>query len=152
MNVVVNKISHYKQLTVAGIFFGLIILPYLKALGQEQDTRPNVLWILIENVGPEFSLYDYPNVKAPNIDKLASEGAIYQNAFTNSPVCSPSRSSLITGMYPNAIGVHHYRSLRELPDSVKTLPEIFDEAGYFTALGNGYTAKKDYNFPVDKKL
>lgn len=156
------ELSIMKHLLLLPLFTFLFI-PYiqeqsssdsslLNTFGQEQDPKPNVLWILIENIGPEFSSYGYPHVNTPNIDKLASGGAIYQNAFTNSPVCSPSRSSLITGMYPNAIGVHHHRSMRQLPDSIKTLPELFDEAGYFTALGNGYTPKKDYNFPIDKKL
>ncbi len=120
----------------------------LDTYGQDRNSKPNVLWILIENIGPEFSCYGYPQVQTPNIDELASEGAIYMNAFTSAPVSSPSRSSMITGMYPNAIGVHHHRSHTQLPDSIKTIPELFRETGYYTSLGNGYRAKKDYNFPT----
>ena len=136
-----------KTILIGPLMFFLVGIR-MNAFAQDQKTKPNVLWILIENIGPEFSCYDYPHVHTPNMDKLASEGAIYQNAFTNAPVCSPSRSSLITGMYPNAIGLHHHRSSIELPDSIKTIPELFREAGYYTSLGNGYRGKKDYNFPT----
>ncbi len=102
----------------------------MKASENDNSGKPNILWILIENIGPEFSCYGYPLVQTPNIDKLASEGIIYANAFTNNPVCSPSRTSLITGMYPNAIGGHHHRSFFELPDSIRTIPDIFRDNGY----------------------
>lgn len=117
----------------------------------QKDKRPNVLWILIENIGPEFSSYNYPHIKTPNIDQLATEGALYKKAFTNAPVCSPSRTSLITGMYPNAIGGHHHRSQADLTDSLKTIPELFKEAGYHTSLGNGYIGKTDYNFSAKER-
>ncbi len=124
----------------------LISAGFSKARAQKEEKRPNVVWILIENIGPEFSCYGYPQVKTPHTDALAAEGALFENAFTNGPVCSPSRTSLITGMYQNALGGHHHRSQTTLPENVKTIPELFKEAGYFTSLGNGYRGKTDYNF------
>src|SRR6056297_2761754 len=136
-----------KILTISLLWLTPLFNPFAKEAAGVENTgqsRPHVLWILIENIGPEFSCYGYPQVQTPHIDALAAEGALYQNAFTNGPVCSPSRSSLITGMYQNAFGAHHHRSYTNLPDTVKTLPELFREAGYFTALGNGYRGKTDY--------
>lgn len=116
-----------------------------------QQSRPNIVWVLIENVGPELSVYGHPEVHTPHMDELASQGILYNQAYTNAPVCSPSRSSLITGMYPNAIGVHQHRSFTDLPDSILTLPELFRQAGYFTSLGNGFQGKTDYNFRTNDR-
>ena len=118
--------------------------------------RPNVLWIIGEDMGPELGCYGYPLVKTPNLDRLASQGARYTNAFTTAPVCSASRSALITGMYQTTIGAHNHRSHRgdgyALPDGVRTITDLFREAGYFTANvktpAHGVTAsgKTDFNF------
>ncbi len=134
------------------LIFSFLTTIELNSFGQSQKSKPNVLWILIENIGPEFSCYNYSNIKTPNIDRLAAEGALFENAFTNAPVCSPSRSAMITGMYQNAFGAHHHRSHTTLSNSVKTLPELFREAGYFTALGNGYQGKTDYNFSIEERI
>lgn len=129
----------------------LIVLLFTMLSYSQEEIRPNVLWILIENIGPELSSYGYPGVKTPNIDDLASKGTLYKKAFVNAPVCSPSRSSLITAMYPNAIGAHQHRSVHPLPDSILTIPELFRNAGYFTSLGNKHSGKTDYNFPLNER-
>lgn len=139
-------VSNFQKIRRTFIYTSLIFSGLTEVSAQQSTTHPNVVWILIENIGPEFSCYGYPQVKTPNIDRLATEGVLFKNAFTNAPVCSPSRSSLITGMYQNAFGAHHHRSHNTLPDSVKTIPELFRGVGYFTALGNGYQGKTDYNF------
>ena len=126
------------------------------AAGEGQ--RPNILWIIAEDLSPDLGCYGEPLVKTPNIDKLASEGARYTNAFTTSPVCSPSRSAFMTGMYQTSIGVHQHRSHRNdgytLPEPVKVLTECFRAAGYFTSNCAGLNWKKpgktDFNFNVDK--
>jgi len=92
-------------------------------------------------------------VSTPNIDKLADEGTLYSNAIMPAPVCSASRSSIITGMMSTTLGLHNHHSSRTeesaiyLPDSIKTIPELFKTAGYFT-FNNG---KDDYNFYYDRK-
>ena len=84
-----------------------------------KGTRPNILWILSEDISPDLSCYGTAAVQTPNLDKLATQGIRFSNAFTTSPVCSASRSAMITGMYQTSVGVHNHRSHR---DDGYTLP------------------------------
>ena len=125
----------------------------------EKD-RPNILWILSEDISPDLSCYGTAAVETPNLDKLARQGVRYTNAFTTSPVCSASRSAMITGMYQTSIGVHHHRSHRDdgytLPAPVRLITEYFRRAGYFTANvkaaapGVRGSGKTDFNFKFKK--
>lgn len=103
-----------------------------------EDTRPNILWIMAEDMGPELGVYGEPEATTPNLDALAKKGMIYEQAFTNAPICSISRSGLYTGMYQTSIGAHQHRTPKErkkvLPDGVKLLTDRFREAGYYTSL------------------
>jgi len=124
--------------------------------------RPNILWIIAEDMGPELSCYGTPQVHTPAIDRLAARGMLLENAFTVTPVCSTSRSSFMTGMYAMSINAHHHRSHRNgsnpLPDGVRVLTDWLRPAGYFTAnlrkltndakLAKFYkgTGKTDWNF------
>ncbi|MHC4639287.1 MAG: sulfatase-like hydrolase/transferase [Planctomycetota bacterium] len=127
--------------------------------------RPNILWIMVEDMSPHMGCYGETTIETPNIDRLAAEGVLFKNAFATSPVCSPSRSAAITGMYQTTIGAHNQRSsfgdaIIYLPKNVRLLPEYFKDAGYFTVLGgpkktvyhkdlnwNGRNlGKADYNF------
>ena len=118
--------------------------------------RPNILWLDAEDLCPDLNCYGNLIVKTPNLNKLASEGIRYENAFTTSPVCSPSRSAIFTGMYQTTIGAHHHRSHREdgyeLPDGVKLVTEYFREAGYFCcrceAEEPDTPGKLDFNFKM----
>ena len=87
---------------------------------QKADSRPNILWILSEDISPELSCYGTEGVQTPNLDKLAGQGIRFNNAFTTAPVCSASRSAMITGMFQTSIGAHNHRSHR---DDGYTLPE-----------------------------
>ena len=121
-----------------------------------QPNRPNILWIIADDLGVQLGCYGDTTVRTPNIDRLASEGVRFTQAFTTAPVCSPSRSALITGMYQTSIGAHHHRSHRldgyALPAEVKPITEYLRAAGYFTAnvknIGGGYkvAGKTDFNF------
>ena len=83
--------------------------------------------------------------RTPVFDRLASEGIRYDMAYAVSPVCSPSRSSVITGMYPNALGSMHHRSDTRRPEFSKMLPNLLREAGYYTSNNK----KRDYNMGGD---
>ena len=119
----------------------------------EEKTKPNILWIFLEDTSPLLSCYGTSIISTPNIDKLAENGMLFKNTFMPAPVCSASRSSIITGMMSTSLGLHNHHSSRTeksaifLPDSIKTIPEIFIENGYFT-FNNG---KDDYNFSYKRR-
>lgn len=71
---------------------------------------PNILWLSCEDMGPVLSSYGAPGVETPNIDRLAKEGVLFTHAYSTVGVCAPSRSSIITGMYPVSIGTHNMRT------------------------------------------
>lgn len=112
--------------------------------------RPNILWITIEDWSADLSCYGTTGLHTPHVDKLASEGIRYQWAFTTSPVCSTSRSAMMTGFHQNYIGAHQHRThdKQPLPDGIKPIPHLLQEAGYFTAL---MSRKTDCNFLPDQK-
>ncbi len=111
------------------------------------DTRPNIIWIIGEDMGPELGCYGDTNAITPHMDRLAREGARYTHCFTHAPVCAPSRSGLITGRYPTTIGTHHMRSQLLKPPPMFT--EYLKKAGYTicwpTKAGFG---KTDFNFEI----
>ncbi len=104
---------------------------------------PNILWLSIEDTGQQVEPYD-PYARTPNIARLAREGVTFLEAYSHSPVCAPTRSGIITGMYPTAIGTHHMRSRMVPPPHVRAFPEYLREMGYYTT----NNSKTDYNFPV----
>src|SRR4051794_10746260 len=125
--------------------------------------RPNILWLIAEDFGNQLGCTGTREVSTPNLDRLAAEGVQYSRFYTTAPVCSPSRSAFMTGMYQTTIGAHHHRSHRDdgyrLPAGVRLLTEWFRDAGYFTAnlrhlpegLGFRGTAKTDWNFTPPEK-
>jgi len=120
--------------------------------------RPNILWLIAEDLGPELGCYGTLQVWTPNLDQLAAEGVRYTRAYTTAPVCSASRSAFMTGMYQTTIGAHNHRSHRDdgyaLPEGVRVLTDWMRAANYFTAnlvnlpepCGFKGTGKTDWNF------
>ena len=103
---------------------------------------PNILWISLEDTSPDFGCYGDKYAVTPNIDRLASEGCRYTNVFTHAGVCAPSRSGIITGMYPTSMGTHFMRCKGVPPSFVKCFTEYLREAGYYCT----NDSKTDYNF------
>lgn len=135
------------------------IAPLLVVLGGigSAAEKPNILWLLAEDIGPEaLSHSGTPEAKTPVLDQLARDGVNFTRAYTSAPVCSPSRSALITGMYATTIGAHNHRTTNKqpLPDGVRTLPDRLREAKYHTAnvvtfpeaAGQKGSGKTDWNF------
>jgi arylsulfatase A-like enzyme len=120
---------------------GITFLCSCSGLRNPELPPPNILWITAEDIGPFLGCYGDPNAITPNLDRLASEGVIYQNAFANAPVCAPARSTIITGMYPPGLGTQHMRSTNEVPDFVRLYPGYLRDAGYYCTNNR----KKDYN-------
>ena len=98
--------------------------------------RPNILWLIAEDFGPELGCYGTTQVRSPNLDRLAAQGVRYTRAYTTAPVCSASRSAFMTGMYQTTIGAHNHRSHRDdgyrLPPGVRLISDRMRDAGYFT--------------------
>lgn len=119
----------------------LLIFSYAGCKEQPQAEQPNILWIVSEDNSPLIGAYGDDFATTPHIDRLASEGILYENAFATAPVCAPARSTLITGVYPPAMGTQHMRSTYPIPEMIRFFPRYLREAGYYTT----NNAKKDYN-------
>jgi arylsulfatase A-like enzyme len=144
-----------------------LLLPCLLASGGiasgAEAKRPNILWLIAEDFGPELACYGTTQVWTPNLDQLARDGVRYTRAYMTAPVCSASRSAFMTGMYQTTIGAHNHRSHRndgfKLPDGVRVLPDWMRDAGYFTAnlvtlppaCGFKGSGKTDWNFQREGK-
>jgi iduronate 2-sulfatase len=105
-----------------------------------KPSRPNVLLIAVDDLRPELGCYGNKIVKSPNIDRLAARGIVFNRAYCQQAVCSPSRSSFLTGKRPDATQVWdletHFRVA--LPDTI-TLPQYFKANGYWcSGLGKVY--------------
>jgi arylsulfatase A-like enzyme len=143
-------------LKAIGLGAAAVAMPDRLFAGQAGGSRPNILWILSEDISPDLSCYGTEGVQTPNLDKLAGQGIRFTNAFTTAPVCSTSRSAMITGMFQTSIGAHNHRSHRDdgytLPEPVRLITEYFRDAGYFTANvktaapGVKGSGKTDFNF------
>jgi arylsulfatase A-like enzyme len=116
----------------------------MSAGAQSKAPRPNVLWISCEDTGPQIGCYGDKYALTPSIDRLASQGVRYTHAHTVAGVCAPSRSGIITGMYPSSLGSQYMRCRITLPDNVKCFPEYLRNAGYYCT----NNVKTDYNFDV----
>ncbi|MBN2636327.1 MAG: sulfatase [Prolixibacteraceae bacterium] len=134
-------------LILAFIFAGSIF-SVLSACKKTSD-KPNILWITIEDTSPQFiGFYGNSVVKTPNIDKLAREGVIFTRAFSTSPVCSASRSCIITGVNNGQLGTGNHRRRYPIPDFIKGFPAYLRQAGYYTS--NNF--KTDYNTSNDSEI
>jgi len=104
--------------------------------------RPNFLWISTEDISPDLGCYGDTYAVTPNLDRFAAQGVRYDNVFSHSGVCAPTRSGIITGMYPTTIGTHHMRCQGVPPHFVKCFPEYLRAAGYYCT----NNSKTDYQF------
>ncbi len=144
-----------------GLLFVLMLCIASIVSAAEPVQRPNIIWIVVDDMSPNFSCYGEKAIRTPHVDQLAAEGTRFSRAFTTAPVCSPCRSALIIGCYQTTIGAHHHRSGRgdlkiHLPGEVVPVPVLFQQAGYYTCIGGfgtsgGKLGKTDYNFewPAD---
>ena len=127
---------------ITGILCPALTLFAISVHGAESVDRPNIVWISLEDITPLMGCYGDTYARTPVFDALATAGIRYTKAHSIAPVCSTSRSSIITGMYPSSLGTHHHRSnVGRPPDFVKMLPNLMSEAGYYTT----NNAKRDYN-------
>lgn len=111
--------------------------------------KPNIVVLSCEDISPNLGCYGDPDAITPNLDRLAAQGARFTRAFTHAPVCAPSRSGVITGMYPTTMGSHHMRS--KLAKAPPMFTEYLRKAGYQIAWpAVGGVGKTDFNFDPPK--
>ncbi len=99
----------------------------------QADSRPNVMFIICDDLNTHVSTSDYPYMKTPAFDTLADTGMTFKRAYCQYPVCNPSRSSFLHGLYPQSTGiVSNQVDIRESRTGTVSLPQAFKEAGYWT--------------------
>ena len=140
-------------------FFSTAAFPAIIRAGAAGD-RPNVLWLIGDDLGCELGCYGDRVARTPNIDRVAGEGVRFTQFHTTAPVCSASRSGFNVGLYQTTTGTHNHRSHRQdtyrLPEPARLITDRFREQGYFTcnvldiAAGVRGTGKTDFNFKVQK--
>ncbi|MCH2100295.1 MAG: sulfatase [Planctomycetes bacterium] len=108
--------------------------------------RPNILWLSFEDHGPQLGCYGDDYADTPVLDSLAARGVRYERCWSNAPVCSTARTTLITGRYATSLGAHHHRSRLACPEGVRFFPQLLREAGYFCTNNR----KEDYNLAKPK--
>jgi arylsulfatase A-like enzyme len=139
-------------------------MPTMVWAAEKSDaSRPNILWIIAEDLGPDLGCYGNPDAHTPQLDRLAAQSRLYRRAYATSSVCSPSRSAFNTGMYQTSIGAHNHRSHQDdgyrLPAGVRLITDRLRDAGYFTAnvvefpagIAQHGTGKTDWNFQLSGK-
>jgi len=99
-----------------------------------QPRKPNVLFISTDDLNNDLGTYGHPLVKSPNIDRLAKRGVKFDRAYNQFPLCSPSRTSMMTGLRPDATQVYDLQKhFRETVPNVVTMAQLFQKNGYFAA-------------------
>ncbi|MCX6309715.1 MAG: sulfatase, partial [Bacteroidia bacterium] len=112
------------------------------ANAQTKETKPNILWVVIEDTSPQFiGCYGNKDARTPVMDGLAREGVRFTNAFCAGTVSSASRSCLITGVKTYLMGTGNHRSDYPIPEYIKGFPYYLQQAGYYTS----NNSKTDYN-------
>jgi arylsulfatase A-like enzyme len=130
------------------LFFSFFPCLVSYAADQPSSSKPNILVILTDDQGRgDYSAFGTKDIQTPAIDRLCHEGMTFDNFYANSCVCSPSRAALLSGCYPDRVGVPGL--VRDLPDEnwgwltpkVTLLPKLLKTAGYHTAVvGSGISA------------
>jgi len=125
------------QRTVPGLLMSILLAMPLSIFAQ----KPNIMWISSEDHGPQMGCYGDTYATTPNLDRLAARGMIFKHAWSCAPVCAPARTTIISGMFPPAMGAEHMRSEVPMPAGKKMFPQFLREAGYYCS----NCRKEDYN-------
>ncbi|MDR6488523.1 arylsulfatase A-like enzyme [Chryseobacterium vietnamense] len=127
-----SGISTFKSKSISILL--LLILPFTIITGQSQKrSKPNVIFIVVDDLRPELGVYGNSTIKTPNIDKLAGRGTTFTNAYCQVAVCAPSRASALTGLRPDSTKVWVLgEEFRKIHPDVVTIPQQFEKFNYHT--------------------
>lgn len=133
--------KHFKIATkilgkMINVFLVLVVLSCQNTFAQivEELKKPNVLFIIVDDLKPILGCYGDPFVKTPNIDRFAKEGVVFTNTYCQQAVCGPSRASFLTGMRPDYTGVWDLETeMRNINPEILSMPQFFKQNGYITA-------------------
>jgi N-sulfoglucosamine sulfohydrolase len=148
-----TNIMKYSQILLS---FFLIYIFAECTVDKRQKVKPNIVWIMLEDWGYQLSCYGEPGIQTPFVDQVAASGMRFTNAFCTAPVCSPSRSAMITGFHQNYINAHQHRTngsgfeKAPLPHGIRPITHLLEDAGYFTCFMQ--SRKTDLNFTLDKPV
>ncbi|PPL04582.1 sulfatase [Parapedobacter indicus] len=119
--------KHFKLFIIWPLFF--------LSCQRNPDTRPNVLFIAVDDLNDWITLFDANNpIRTPNLERLASKGVFFTHAYCSSPACNPSRASLLTGTRPHKTGIYGNKSdWRKALPQTETIQQYFMNHGYFSA-------------------
>ncbi len=129
------------KFTYSPVFILFIALLCVQCGNDRLVERPNIILINAEDIGPAWGCLGDKLAKTPNLDLLAKESVLFTQTYAVAPICAPSRSTLVTGMYPTTLGTEHLRSETLIPPHIRNMPQLLSDAGYFTTL----YGKTDYN-------
>ena len=148
----VNRRDFLKSLNAA---FVASVLPFT-ACTNPLKKRPNILFIMADDLNTALSGYGHPQCKTPNLDRLAERGTSFTRAYCQYPLCGPSRASIMSGRYPLSNGVINNGDV--LDANIPTLPQLFRESGYWSGRvskiyhmgvpGNIYTGDNGTDHPA----
>ena len=140
------------------LLLSFYLLTYVFAQNNSESSPPNILIIFTDDLGyGDLSIQGAIDMRTPNIDNIAKQGMIFKQFYANSPVCSPSRASLLTGKYPDMVGVPgvvrqvEEKSWGYFDENAVTLPQMLNEAGYHTGMiGKWHLGYEKPNIPNSK--
>jgi iduronate 2-sulfatase len=108
--------------------------PRAKAPAPPEPARLNVLFIIADDLNVSLGCYGHPLAKTPNIDKLASQGVMFEHAYCQYPLCNPSRTSFLSGLRPDTTRIYENGiPIRKVFPDIVTLPELFKNHEYYSA-------------------
>ena len=137
-----------RKMVLAGCFCNAAMMAFAQS---STSDRPNFVWFMAEDISKHyFQLYNdgREGVSAPNVERMAEQGVTFMNAYSNAPVSSAARSTLITGCYGPRLGISLHRKLEQvpMPEGLQMFPAYLRASGYHTS----NAAKTDYNCMLDK--
>lgn len=141
-----EPVSRRTFLAASATAAALTVFDTSRAADHRPRSRPNILWLVSEDNNPLIGAYGDRLAHTPAIDALAKQGVLYANAFSNAPVCAPTRFGIITGMYAESCGpAHHMRAQGRIPAFLQGFPKYLRDAGYYCS----NNSKTDYNAALD---